>query len=235
MTDRIFLQGGAGGLKLWNAATGEIERRFRDPEKLEASMWSGVVSADGKVIAAQSADSNLVLVWNLNGTLRRNVKAPISVPLSLSPDGDLLAANGGNAVKIFDAREVKERADASAQPLHILPLDNTLLGYLNELSWSPDGANLAVSDGGAVKLFDPHSGALRATLYTFRKPLPRDKQNSLAAMPDAWLAVTPDGFYDASPSIDAFIRWRVGNELFPATRFAKLFKQPGKVRQTLRP
>ncbi len=43
-----------------------------------------------------------------------------------------------------------------------------------------------------------------------------------------WIIVTPDGHFDGSDAaIEAVVRWRVGGQLFPASKFEKQFRVPG--------
>ena len=227
-----FMQGGKGGIKLWDAATGEIERIFSDPVEPAALVWSAVASADGKVIAGQSSRDKSLLAWNRDGSLRRVIRAQSGAPLALSPDGALLAAVSGSAIHIFATRAANDpEKRAPDKPLRSLSLGAWLPSFETALSWSPDGANLAFSKNGTVRLFDPRSGALRLTFFVLHAP----RSDRLSRAPDAWIVSTRDGFYDASPGADKFIRWRVSNQIFPAARFARQFKQPAKVRAALRP
>ena len=48
-----------------------------------------------------------------------------------------------------------------------------------------------------------------------------------------WIAQTPQGFYDASPGAARWIRWRLGNQTFPAAKFERTLKRPDLLRQIL--
>ncbi len=48
-----------------------------------------------------------------------------------------------------------------------------------------------------------------------------------------WIAYTPDGYYDGSPGAAKFIRWRVGDQLYPAAKFETQFHRPDLVRKAL--
>lgn len=78
-----------------------------------------------------------------------------------------------------------------------------------------------------MKLWDTASGRLLTTLMT----LPPSKEREVST---DWLAFTPEGYYDGSEGAKRFIRWRVGDELFPAERYESTFHRPDLVQKTLR-
>ncbi|MEM3433901.1 MAG: hypothetical protein QXP27_06970 [Candidatus Methanomethyliaceae archaeon] len=47
-----------------------------------------------------------------------------------------------------------------------------------------------------------------------------------------WLITTPEGYYSASPQGEQFIRWRVGDTLFPAEKYPQ-YKRPDLVANPL--
>ena len=50
-----------------------------------------------------------------------------------------------------------------------------------------------------------------------------------------WISFTPDGFYDGSAGIEKFIRWRVGEELFPDEKFKTERHRPDLIARALTP
>jgi hypothetical protein len=78
-----------------------------------------------------------------------------------------------------------------------------------------------------VKLWDASQGRLLATL----RILPPGQEGQVST---DWIAFTPEGYYDSSAGAGAFIRWRVGDQLFPAEIYEKTFHRPDRVRKALR-
>jgi hypothetical protein len=106
---------------------------------------------DGHGIYLFSPPDSLVL-WDLQTETRRmacRVPSPIDLwCLAVSPDGRRVAGRTDDWLLIWDAR--------GGEPLERVPLSGR--GYV--LAWSPDGATLAVGEGGSVRLV----GAVRGRL-----------------------------------------------------------------------
>ena len=51
--------------------------------------------------------------------------------------------------------------------------------------------------------------------------------------PGAWLAITPEGYYDGTTDAARPINWRVGKELFPVETYRETFHRPDLVRRAL--
>lgn len=99
------------------------------------------------------------------------------------------------------------------------------------MAFSPDDKILAVA-GETTELLNARNGHLLANLIVFNS-LP-DELNGMQnkTMPE-WMALTPDGFYTGSQDCEKYIRWRIGDELFPAAKFAAKFRRPDKVAAAL--
>jgi WD40 repeat protein len=79
--------------------------------------------------------------------------------VAFCPDGTLLALSRGPSVEIVDV--------ASGHPLRIL---SGHTGEVTGVAFSPDGTLLATtSDDGTARLWDPTTGAVRATLLALGK------------------------------------------------------------------
>lgn len=95
------------------------------------------------------------------------------------------------------------------------------------LAFSADSKKLAcATTDGRITLWDAHTGRLLLTWVV----LPQENDGNFST---AWIAYTPDGYYDASPGATTFIRWRVGTQLYPALRYEKQFHRPDLVQQAL--
>jgi WD40 repeat protein len=92
--------------------------------------------------------------------------------------------------------------------------------------WTPDGRRIFSADAdGVLRVRDAASGLTLASASIL--PAAGDEPSS------TWIAWTPDGCYDGSPGVEAFIRWRTGNRLLPASAHPDR-RQPDVVRGRLR-
>ena len=73
--------------------------------------------------------------------------------------------------------------------------------------------------GESLRIYETVSGRLLKTILVLQTRA-GDKPVS------AWIAFTPEGYYTGSPEADRLIRWRVGEKLFPAEKFAERFHRP---------
>src|SRR5207244_4373036 len=100
-------------------------------------------------------------------------------------------------------------------------------------SWSPNGASPEVS------LLDPFDEHVLATLQA----LPDAPASLLAPPPDPaaapptagnWITTTPDGYFEGSADLAAFIRWSVDGVLYPAAAYWDVYYRPDLVQQSLK-
>ena len=105
--------------------------------------------------------------------------------VAFSPDGSLLAVSRGLGVEIVDV--------ASSHPLHVLT------GHTNSVTgvaFSPDGALLATASAdGTARLWDPATGAMRATL--------------LALDNGGYAVLLPDGSYKLDGDPGRALWWAI--------------------------
>lgn len=83
----------------------------------------------------------------------------------------------------------------------------------------------AIDEHGAIRLWDAKNGRLLSTLIVLDGT---DGQPT----PD-WIAYTPDGYYDASPGANRYIRWRVGDILWPAEKYGPQYHRPAVLQRAL--
>ena len=155
--------------------------------------------------------------------------------LRFSPDGELLAGAGrdGN-IYLWNV--------ASGQLLHVM---QGHLGAARDVLWNGNSQLVSVGEDGAARFWNPAQGRLLATALFLqtRAPKPDVYPNTRKEgfgggqfeklPPVEWLFYTPDGFYDASPDAEKYLRWRVGTQLVPAAKFKSRFYQPARVRAAL--
>jgi WD40 repeat protein len=162
-----------GKLKIWDAATGALERDLGEHYETVRSL---AFSGDGTLAAAGSfppAWKRGIRLWDTRtGTMKKVLDAAPAVLLSsvaLSPDGRLAAAG----VLVGDeSKDGIERTGHSCKLMvwdvmtGVQKLDAPMPGKVDSLSYSPDGKTLAAGVlGQGVLLLDPE------TLWTKRQKI----------------------------------------------------------------
>jgi hypothetical protein len=66
------------------------------------------------------------------------------------------------------------------------------------------------------------------TLRTFAPP-PYTGEKQLD-----WLSLTPRGYYQRSAGAATYLRWRVGNRIYPLDRWDARYRRPEEARKALR-
>ncbi|MBV9865010.1 MAG: hypothetical protein JO316_06645 [Abitibacteriaceae bacterium] len=191
-------------------------------------MHSLAFSPDGKILASGSGDRNVgevslrhageVRLWDMQtGKLKRTLQEhqDIVTALAFSPDGQSLASGSGDFMVNLYNREGE--------------VQQTLLGHeglVTCVAFSPDGRLLAsASDDGTIKVWNSASGELLLTLAILR-PLTLTPQEQDST---AWIAYTPDGYYNGAADVAHYIQWGVDNRLWPAAKFEQTFHRPDLV------
>jgi WD40 repeat protein len=174
-------------VKVSDAATGKSQRTFSDHTE---GVLALAVSPDGKSVVSAGID-RVIRWWNfVEGTAVRTLGghgAPVA-ELVWSRDGKRIAsASADKSVRLWDgASGALQRALAgSTEALYAVAL-------------SPDAKTVAAGGwDGQVRLWSADTGKLRLTL--------------LCGPGSDWLAVLPEGFYEASPALLPRVAWRVGD------------------------
>jgi hypothetical protein len=87
-------------------------------------------------------------------------------------------------------------------------------------NFTPDGETLlALTDDGALRLWDPDTGALRATMIEFDD--------------GEWMTITPEGYFTGSPGADRQLNVRYGDRVYGMDQFYDVFYRPDIVRRKL--
>lgn len=195
------------------------------------SRWIRTIafSPDGKLAVSCGGD-RAVKLWNPDTWSEMKAMKPHGFWVSsvcFSPDGKLFAsASGDHSVKLWDATG---------------NLVRTLIGHRDHVmsaAFLPDGKWLVTEEGdGAIRVWNVADGRLLVSMCLLPPtPAPETSDGDPAAekeRPLNWLAFTPEGYYKGSEGADAFIRWRHGDKLLPASAFPA-FRRPDLVEAALK-
>ena len=127
-----------------------------------------------------------------------------------SPDGKHIAvASYGRSIHLWNAETVRiERSLGGFD------------GHVQHLAYTADGnALLALTDDGALRLWDVATGKLRATMIEFED--------------GEWMTITPEGYFMGSPDADRNLNVRHGDRVYGMDQFYDVFYRPDIVRRKL--
>jgi WD40 repeat protein len=209
--------------KVWDLAA------HKPLQELKPSYWGKAVAItpNGAIVAGVN-ECDIPLWSTSTGQLLHNLQAHILrlLSLAISPDGKILASGGyDGAVHLWDVASGEEKR---------VVLGHT--GGVRSLVFSADGKLLVSgSDDGEIRFWNVVSGQLHLTIL-----LPAQRSEEMDSSGGlrrttllGWIAYTPDGHYDGSPNIEKFIRWRVGDRLFPAQKFKTEMHRSDLIAQVL--
>lgn len=216
-----------GGLRVFGDSSGLVRivdgRTGRLRLRLDAGapVLGVAASLDGSLVAAAcgARGRGRVIVWELRQGTPPRVLEEVGGEarcVAFSSHGTAIAVGGGDGVaRLFDTRTGTRM--------------QTFEGHTDGIwgiSLSPDGALLASgSRDGTVGVWDARGGKRLLTWTT--------GPGGMASMPRQWIAYDPAGYFVGSEHAASLVRWRTGDELESAERFAHLFYRPDLVEQVL--
>lgn len=207
-------------IQLWNLRTAKVERTFSAPDTTEDQAffwrgWGSFLTKEGDNFRLHDTRSGRSMLLDKT----------FGTPLVVSPDGRLAAFGQEGWIEVRDAASFAFRCR-----FRMTQSFGSWRSHDVNVFFSHDNTKLFLNAQGVIQVFDFHKG-LVATLRTFSEQT--QLLNVSPAQPAEWIIYTPQGHYAASRGAAKFVRWRVGNKLFPASRYAKRFLRPDVVRRAL--
>lgn len=196
-------------VRLWDSVTGQP--RGHPLEGHAAPVRAVGFSSVGQIVASCSDDTTVRLWHAVTGQPRL---PPLEghdnavLDLAFSPDGETLAtASADQTVRLWQIR--------TGQP------HNLVLQGGRPVAFSPDGRRLVTGDrDGAIRIVELATGRRLVRLFSYDGGA-------------AFLTVTPEGYYDCSPTADGMVQWRIGDHHYPFDQFAARYNRPDLVRRAL--
>jgi WD40 repeat protein len=209
LTQRLEGEGAVVQLRLWDAATGSL---LATPAVYKSA---APVVSDGRVAMAISPDGKFLVVGSEVRSLATGkllTRLPdASHTAAFSRDTRTLVTDTGS---IWDSWTRRMRAGLA------MPSDARLLS----IAVARDGARvLGGFDDGTIRVWNASDGALMLTVHLLRSIGGRTSTRE-------WVAIAPDGRYEASSNGEQSIRWRTGASLLPGVTFRTQMLQKGLIR-----
>ncbi|MEO7538602.1 MAG: caspase family protein, partial [Pyrinomonadaceae bacterium] len=211
--DRIASGSMDGTIKIWDAVSGVVSRTI---EPGSGEVDSVCFSPNGKFLASGGIDK-MVRIWDADsGKLLQTIAGHTGKinSIAFNADGTRIVSSGQDkTMRTWDVAAGRET--------------NTMAGHAGavfQASYSSDGRFLSsASEDGSIILWKADTGDRLATLISLK--------NS-----DDWMVVTPDGFFDGSPSSWDQLSWRFERSTFnvrPVEVFFNEFYSPGLLSDVL--
>jgi WD40 repeat protein len=197
-------------IKLWDVASGSELRTL-----IGHGAWVTAVafSRDGKLVGSASGDRTVKLWDAASGREQRTLGGFVDrvSSLAFSPDGRVVAAGAHDStVKLWDA--------ATGADIRSLASHGDLIA---SVAFAPDGRRLVTASwSSAVRIWNLASGTEIASLVAFTD--------------GSSLAITPDGYYDASSeTAEENLNVRVGTRVFAIASYRDKFYRPDVLKLSL--
>jgi WD40 repeat protein len=204
-------------VRVWNLATGQLMRTLTGHEGIVYGVASSAKTPAKSLWIASAGEDRSVRLWNgETGQLVRVLRGPASAiySLAISPDRtEVMAGEAGGEIRAWDMATGAERFHLAGHPGGV---NSLCFQGGQEPQWLFSGG-----EDGSVRVWEAKTGVLAATLLSFRGS--HEQANF------DWLAVTPDGLFDGSPTAWKQILWRFKSDPLnplPVEIFYNDFFQP---------
>ena len=229
-------------IKLWDTLTGREIRTFSGNNDFIGSL---AFSPDGRQVISSYLYSNHIKLWDASTGREIRTFSGQFFSLAFSPDSrQIISGSDDKTIKLYDL--------STGRVIGILPGHT---GYVSSLVFSSDGRQIiSGSYDGTIKLWDAStgreirtlsghlsyinsvafstngtqilSGSSDGTTRLWNTATGREIAQFISFTDGEWLIITPDGYYNASPSGDKHLNVRVGNNVFGINQYSATFYRP---------
>ncbi len=219
--------GGAkvNSITIWDVASGKELRVLSGQDQ---SIWAIALSRDGRTLVSSGyhlrtkdvyvgeddTDDPTVKLWDVaSGQVLHTLKGPgeVVTAVDISPDGRIIVSGSfNNTLTLWEA--------ASGKQLHTLAGHG---GKVESVRFSPDGKYVfSGSYDGTVRKWDVATG--------------KEIIQYVSLDDGEWIAITPEGYYNASEKGGDWLNVRLGNKVQGINQFYDVFYRPDIVEAKLR-
>ena len=213
-------------IKLWEVASGREYHKYALKEtgieighgallmNPPSTKYSVALSPNGRYAMAGD-EFNLIKLWEAESgqdihILRGHENGTAILSVAFSPDGQLALTGGEDQTAklwaVETGREIREFRGHS--------------GDITALAFSPDGRYvLTGSADSSLKLWEVDSGREICQFFSFEQ--------------GEWLALTPEGYFNASPNGAKYLNVRQGKKVYSIDNFFEKFYNPAIVAKVL--
>ena len=216
---QLLSDDGDGSIVILDRATGQEIRKIK---AFTRALNSSVFSPDGRYILAGGGDdiigtendvAGVVRLWDrATGRKLHELKGHrwFVESVAYSPDGKLALSGGSDAsVRLWSLVTGKQQS--------------AFIGHasgVTSLSFFPDGRHAASGgEDGTVRVWDVALGKELVQFINFPN--------------DEWVAVTPEGYYNASANGDKYLNVRIGSNVYGIENYREAFFRPDLVKMAL--